>query len=373
MIAVPLDDAHYMRLALRLGRRGAGRTSPNPPVGAVVVRGGKIVGRGYHRRAGAPHAEAVALAQARDKARGATLYVTLEPCAHHGRTPPCTRAIVAAGIREVVVGTRDPNPRVVGGGLERLRRAGLSVRTGVLQEECEALIAAFRKHVTLGLPFVTVKLAASLDGRIATATGDARWISGPDSRTLVHRLRNQHDAVLVGAETVRRDDPELTCRLRGGRSPLRVILDGRLRISPTSRVVRDGKAPTLVICGARASAARRRQIQARGAEVLTLPENRGRIPLRRVMQELGRRGIMSVLVEGGADVAAAVLKAGVADCLHLFYAPKIIGGDGRPMLGPLGVRRLRHALRVDAVQLRRIGPDLLVVAKPALISRRKRA
>jgi diaminohydroxyphosphoribosylaminopyrimidine deaminase/5-amino-6-(5-phosphoribosylamino)uracil reductase len=366
------DDARFMRHALALGRRGIGRTSPNPPVGAVVVRRGEIVGRGFHRRAGSAHGEAAALNDAGGKARGATLYVTLEPCAHHGRTPPCVEAVLASGIREVVVGTRDPNPRVRGGGITRLRRAGLVVRTGVLQQECDELIAPFRKHVTTGLPFVTLKLAASLDGRIATAAGESRWITSAASRALVHRLRGQHDAILVGAETVIRDDPELTCRSAGGRNPLRVVLDGRLRITARSRVARDGKAPTLVVCAADVAASGRRKLESKGVEVMALPAKEGRVPLRGIMRALGRRDVMSVLVEGGADVAAGILEAGLADSLLLFYAPKLIGGDGRPMIGPLGVRRMRDALELDPPAVRRLGPDFVLISRPVLISKRKR-
>lgn len=369
--ALSADDARYMRQALRLGRRGVGRTSPNPPVGAVVVRRGKIVGRGFHHRAGTAHGETAALNDAGEKARDATLYVTLEPCAHQGRTPPCTDAVLAAGVREVVVGTRDPNPKVKGGGVERLRRAGVIVRTDVLREECDELIAAFRKHVTTGLPFVTLKLAASLDGRIATASGESRWITGPVSRALVHRLRNEHDAVLVGAETVIHDDPELTCRVAGGRNPLRVVLDGRLRTTVDSRVIGDSKAPTLVIAATNAPASRRRKLEAHGAQVLALPAKDGRISLRRVMLALGQRGVMSLLVEGGADVAAGLLAASLVDAVYLFYAPKLIGGDGRPILGPLGVGRMRDALQLGRPRVQRLGPDLLVISDQVSISRRK--
>jgi len=357
------DDERYMRQALRLARRGVGRTSPNPPVGAVVVRRGEIVGRGFHRRVGTPHGEAAALHDAGTRARGATLYVTLEPCAHHGRMPPCVDAVLASGVREVVIGTRDPNPKVRGGGVERLRRAGLRVRLGVLQGECDEMIAAFRKHVTTGLPFVTLKLAASLDGRIATASGESRWITGAASRRLVHRLRNEHDAVLVGAETVLHDDPELTCRGRAGRNPVRVVLDGRLRVSRRHRVVRDGKAATLIVTTADVSRRRRQALEARGATIVGLSAAGGRIPFRRVLRELGKRNLMSVLIEGGADVAAAALSAGLVDAVYLFYAPKLIGGDGRPMLGPLGVRRLRQAIDLAVPAIRRVDQDVLVVAR----------
>jgi diaminohydroxyphosphoribosylaminopyrimidine deaminase / 5-amino-6-(5-phosphoribosylamino)uracil reductase len=346
---------------LRLARRGLGRTSPNPPVGAVVVAGGAVVGRGYHRRAGLPHAEVEALRVAGRWARGATLYVTLEPCAHHGRTPPCTEGILAAGIRRVVFGARDPNPSVTGHGARRLRRAGLEVSGGVLQADCDGLIRFFRKHMTTGLPFVTLKLAASLDGRIATATGESRWITGTASRRFVHRLRAEHDAVLVGAQTVIDDDPELTCRVRGGRNPLRVILDGHLRMPLTARVLANtAAAATLVVAGRGASPAKVRRLTARGAEVVLFPMRKNQVAMPRLLRFLGRRGISSVLVEGGATVAANALSAGVVDQLLCFFAPTLIGGDGHPMLASLGVRRLRDAPRLGPVRLKRFASDLFL-------------
>jgi diaminohydroxyphosphoribosylaminopyrimidine deaminase/5-amino-6-(5-phosphoribosylamino)uracil reductase len=358
-----VTDERFMRLAVREGRRGLGRTSPNPPVGAVVVRGGAVVGRGYHRRAGLPHAEVDALRVAGPRARGATLYVTLEPCAHHGRTPPCTEAILAAGLRRVVVGVRDPNPTVRGDGLGRLRAAGVAVAHGVEVAACEELIAAFRKHVTTGLPWVTLKLAATLDGRIATSSGDSRWITGAVSRRFVHRLRAEHDAILVGAETVIHDDPDLTCRLRGAHTPLRIVLDGRARIPPTARVVTSCDAvPTVVVVGRDAPAARVRRLERGGVEVVRLPASAGRISFRRVLRALGRRGLSSVLVEGGATVAAAAIAAGDVDRLLAFYAPMLIGADGRPMLGALGVRYLRQAPRLGPLQVRRMAGDILVTA-----------
>jgi len=359
-----LDDAHYMRLALRLGRRGLGRTSPNPPVGAVVVAGHAVIGRGYHHQAGMPHAEVEALRDAGKKARGATLYVTLEPCAHHGRTPPCVDAVIAAGVRRVVIGTRDPNPKVRGNGAARLRAAGIEVTMGAEQPASDELIAAFRKHVTTGRPLVTLKLAASLDGRIATASGESRWITGEASRRSVHRLRAEHDAILVGAETVLHDDPELTCRVRGGRNPLRVILDGRLRLPLTSKVLTGTQAAaTLVVTGKQAPAAKIRQIEARGATVMCLPAKAARVPVQRMMRELGKRNVASVLVEGGATVAAAALAAGVVDRLLIFYAPKLIGADGRPMLGPLGVRRLPQTPRLGPLRVRRLAGDVLLATE----------
>lgn len=355
------DDARFMRLALRAGRRGLGRTSPNPPVGAVVVKNGAVVGTGFHARAGLPHAEVEALRAAGRRARGATLYVTLEPCNHHGRTPPCSEAVLAAGIRRVVIGTSDPNPTVAGRGAERLRAAGLDVVSGVLQRECDELIAFFRRHVASGLPFVTLKLAASLDGRIATAAGESRWITGAASRRHVHHLRDIHDAVLIGAETALADDPELTCRRRGGRNPLRVVVDGRLRLSPTAKLVAGAATvPTLVFTARGADPARVDVLRRAGVEVVTLPARRGLLAWPRMLAELGRRDIASVLVEGGGQVAAALLRGGHVDRLNLFLAPKLIGGDGRPVLGPLGVRRLRDALALGTIEVRRFSGDLFL-------------
>ena len=360
---MPADDAAFMRQAIGLGRRGLGRTSPNPPVGAVVVRQGTVVGRGFHRRAGEAHAEVEALRDAGSRARGATLYVTLEPCNHQGRTPPCTGAVIAAGVRRVVIGTRDPNPHVFGNGLARLRRAGVRVDLGTEQAACNELIRAFAKHVSTGMPHVTLKLAASADGRIATATGASRWITGEASRRLVHRLRNETDAVMVGAATVIADDPELTCRLRGGRDPLRVIVDGRLRVPLDARVLTNAAAPGTIIATVSRSPRLIGALRQRGATVLVLPGTKGQLSLRRLLGVLGRRGMSSVLIEGGATLAAAALHARVVDRLLCFYAPKLIGGDGRPMLGSLGVRRLPSAIPLRDATVQRVGEDILLSAE----------
>lgn len=351
-----------MREALRLARRGLGRTSPNPAVGAVVVRAGRVVGRGYTRPAGGPHAEVVALRQAGEKARGATLYVTLEPCAHHGRTPPCTDAVRDAGIARVVIACRDPNPSVRGDGAGRLRRAGIGVSTGVLRREGEEAIRFFHKHVTTGLPWVTLKLAASMDGRIATASGDSRWVTGAAARRFVHELRDTHDAVLVGAETVLRDDPALTCRRRGGRDPVRVILDGRLRLPESARVVRQG---TVILTRSGAPTAKVARLRRRGATVIAVPGSGARIPWRTALRVLAERDVCSVLVEGGGAVAAEALRGGEVDELLLFYAPKLVGGDGRPMVGELGVKRMAGALPLQVTAMTQMGGDLLVAARPA--------
>jgi diaminohydroxyphosphoribosylaminopyrimidine deaminase / 5-amino-6-(5-phosphoribosylamino)uracil reductase len=361
---MPRTDAHFMRQAVRLARLALGRTSPNPPVGAVVVAAGRVVGRGYHRGAGCPHGEIEALRAAGPRSRGATLYVTLEPCNHHGRTPPCTDAILAAGVRRVVFGARDPDPRVRGGGAARLRRRGIAVESGVDADACAELIAAFSSLVTRGRPLVTLKLAASLDGRIAVRTGASRWITSPPARDLVHRLRNEYDAVMVGAGTVIADDPELSCRRRGGRDPLRVIVDGRLRTPLTARVVSDAAAAGTIIATATRAGRKLAALRRRGVRVLTLPARGGEISLAALLRRLAAAEISSVLIEGGAGLAAAALRARVVDQCLFFFAPKLIGGDGVPMIGSLGVRTMAEGPTLRIIRTSEHGPDLLVHAVP---------
>jgi diaminohydroxyphosphoribosylaminopyrimidine deaminase / 5-amino-6-(5-phosphoribosylamino)uracil reductase len=354
-------EESHLRMALRLARKAEGRTSPNPVVGAVLVRDGKIVGAGYHQFAGGDHAEIAALKRAGRKARGATLYITLEPCSHYGRTPPCTHALIDAGIKEVVAGTRDPNPLVAGRGVRQLRRAGINVRVGLLEAECRALIEPFSKYITRRLPFVTLKLAATLDGKIATVSGDARWISNVESRQWVHRLRNQVDAVLVGVETVRADDPQLTCRIPGGRNPWRVVLDSRLRIPISARVLRQrGPGKTIVAATGGVSAAKASAIAALGAQVWRLPMRHHRVSWLPLLKKLASSGIVSVMIEGGASIAASALKEKIVDKIVFFYAPKILGGDGRVMVDALGIRRMRQSIPVKELQVRKSGGDLIV-------------
>ncbi|MEA2626516.1 MAG: diaminohydroxyphosphoribosylaminopyrimidine deaminase [Candidatus Binatota bacterium] len=351
-----------MSEALALARRGLGRTSPNPAVGAVVVRGGRIVGRGHHRRAGGPHAEIHALRAAGAAARGATLYVTLEPCRHVGRTGACVDAVLAAGVRRVVVGAIDPNPLVSGGGVRRLKAAGVDVDVGVLGEDCRRLNEDFEKLITTGIPFVVLKLAASVDGRIATRTGDSRWITGPAARRRVHEMRNRLDAVVVGSETVVRDDPELTCRMRGGRHPIRVVLDGRLRVSESARMFgAPGGAARVYTLRERSAKAER--LRGRG---VTVRRGGGDRPgaLRAVLRDLAAAGVKSVLLEGGGTVAARALRERLVDRVAIFVAAKVLGGDARPMIGPLGIRRVADALRIADARLEEIGADWLVTGRP---------
>ena len=277
-------------------------------VGAVVVRQDRVVGRGHHARAGTEHAEVVALRDAGTAARGATLYVNLEPCSHFGRTAPCVRAVIEAGIRRVVVGMIDPNPAVAGGGVQALKDAGIRVDVPVREDDCRRLNEAFVKHVTRGLPFVTLKLAASLDGRIATATGDSRWVTGPAARRYVHRLRNELDAVLVGSGTVLADDPQLTCRLPGGRDPLRVVLDRRLRTPVSARLVNQREPEkTVLVTGDGVPASRRKRLEDLGVQVWSFPVRQGRISFRRVLRKLARAGVLSILMEGGGVTASQAI------------------------------------------------------------------
>ena len=351
-----------MRLALRQAARGLGRTSPNPVVGAVLVKDGRVLATGYHRRAGLDHAEVAALRRVGFQAPGADLYVTLEPCDHHGRTPPCTEAVIRAGVRRVVVGLRDPNPLVDGRGLRRLRRAGLTVEVGLLGPECRRGNEHFVCVQERGRPFVTWKAAVTLDGRIATRTGDSRWVTGGRARDLGHALRDTHDAILVGAGTVRVDDPLLTTRRPGGRDPVRVVLDGRLTIPPRARLLHSGSpAPTLVVCGRGAPASRARALVAAGAEVLRLPGRGGRVDPRALLAALLERDLLSVLIEGGGETAATFLEAGLVDKVVAFVAPKLVGGvDAVPALGGRGVARMADAVNLCDTTYRQIGAEIMV-------------
>lgn len=356
-------NPEHMRRAIELSKLGVGRTSPNPSVGAVVARGAVVVGEGWHRRAGEPHAERVALAHAGSAARGADLYVTLEPCCHHGRTPPCTDAIVQAGVRRVFYACRDPDPRCAGGGHAALQAAGLEVQGGLMAAQAAVVNEAYFKHKCTGLPLVTLKLAMSLDGRIATRSGDSRWISGRQSRQLVHELRNRHDAVMVGVGTVLADDPALSTReVPGGRDALRVVCDTQLRTPPQARVVaQKSAAGCLIACAEGADAARRRALEQAGAEVIVLPRVGEHIDLGALMEVLGCRGFMSVLIEGGSGLAWGALAAGIVDKLAFFYAPRLIGGSAAvPAVGGVGVERMADALAVRELSVERVGDDLLV-------------
>ncbi len=365
-----------MSQALALARKGQGFTSPNPMVGAVIVKDGRIVGRGYHRRAGLPHAEVEALRAAGARAKGAMLYVTLEPCNHTGRTPPCCDAILSAGIRQVVVAMRDPNPIVNGRGIARLRRAGLKVSTGVCEDQAQRLNAPFTTWITAKRPWMVAKVAQSLDGKIATNNGQSRWISSARARQLVHRLRRQVDAVMVGVNTVLRDDPRLTARhARGALSatqPTKVIVDSRLRTPLSSRCLsRQSPAPTIIATTPQ-GAKKRAPFEKRGVTVLVFPPaSGGRVPLRPLCRTLARRfSITSVLLEGGGELIASTLKARLVDRLLWCTAPILLGGRGSPSsVGGDGVSRLDQAMRLRDVRLERLGPDWLIDAAVVYPSR----
>lgn len=359
-------DRRFMRSALALARKGLGRSSPNPAVGAVVVKGGRIVGRGYHAKQGEPHAEVHALRDAGPAAKGATIFVTLEPCHHQGRTPPCTRAVQEAGIARVVYGASDPNPKVVGGGGAFLAAQGIQVTAGVLREVCEHEHRFFFKHITTGRPYVILKTAATLDGKTATHTGDSRWVTGEKARRQVHRLRSWLDAICVGSGTALADDPELTCRLRGGRDPLRVVVDTKLRLPPAAKVLsKSSGAGCLVVCGPKAPARRRAALEKAGAQVLALPSGPAdRVDLTALLAELGRRGVISLLLEGGARLAWGFLSQGLIDEIVYFYAPKLIGGAEAPgMIGGAGFAKMAQAVMLEKPKLRRLGDDIMMQAR----------
>ncbi|MFN0151011.1 MAG: bifunctional diaminohydroxyphosphoribosylaminopyrimidine deaminase/5-amino-6-(5-phosphoribosylamino)uracil reductase RibD [bacterium] len=357
------SDERFMDLALALARRGLGATHPNPVVGAVVVRRGEIVGRGWHARAGGPHAEVVALAAAGSRARGATLYVTLEPCCHTGRTPPCTDAVRAAGIARVVAAMRDPNPLVDGKGLALLRRRGVSVAAGCREAAARELNAGFVKRVTTSMPLVTLKAALTLDGRIATSSGESKWITGPEARRHVQSLRAQSDAIAVGVGTVLADDPRLSARDGSARRPVRVVFDTELRTPPAARALagaRAGGGGVLILAAPDAPRARRTRLERAGARVIAVPRAaRGGVSLRRALRALARVGLNTLLLEGGGRLATAFLADRLVDRVALFYALVILGG-AKPLVGDLGIARLAGAIHLRDTTCRRIGGDLLI-------------
>lgn len=367
----PEEDRRHLRRALALARRARGETSPNPMVGAVLVRNGRVLGEGWHHRAGQPHAEVEALRDAADRGHspaGATLYVTLEPCCTHGRTPPCTDAIRAAGIARVVVAATDPNPRHAGRGLDLLRQAGIRVDAGLLAGESSRLNEIFHHWIVTGTPFVTVKAAMTLDGKIATAGGDSKWITGERARAAAHGLRAAHDAVLVGVETVLHDDPALTVR-RPGRPETarwRLVLDTRARTPVTARLVTDAFAGRTILFVGRLAPARRVAALRRRVRVVEVAERAGRVDPAAVLAWLAHEGITSVLVEGGGEVNAAFLEAGLAQRVTFFIAPKVLGGaDARRAVAGIGFSGPDGGPRFTQVEQRRLGPDLWWTARVA--------
>jgi diaminohydroxyphosphoribosylaminopyrimidine deaminase/5-amino-6-(5-phosphoribosylamino)uracil reductase len=365
MVTIQPQDADFMRIALEEARKGQGRTAPNPCVGAVVVREGQIVGRGYHRRAGTPHAEVNALNAAGDLAAGSTLYVTLEPCNHTGRTPPCTQAVLKAGITRVVVGMSDPNPTVAGGGSAFLASQGVEVVSGMLEAECMALNRPFVKHITTGLPWVVMKAGMSLDGKISHGPGLGGRITGEASRLSTHRLRNTLDAILIGIGTALVDDPSLTTRLpasESGRDPVRIVLDTHLRLPPRAKLVsQQSQAPTWIFCHADASIAAEEALTSTGALVYRVETGEdGRLDCREAMARLGRNGITSVLVEGGAAVHASLLRSGLVDEVFLFVAPLFIGLQGTSLIAGDFPRFPHQFPRLHSIEVQQSGEDVLI-------------
>ena len=356
-----MKDESYLPLALDLARKGMGRTNPNPMVGAVIVRDGQVIAQGYHARCGDLHAERSALKNCHEDPRGATMYVTLEPCCHQGRQPPCTDAILEAGIARVVVGSDDPNPLVAGKGIDILRRAGVEVETGVLKAECDALNYVFFHYITTGLPYVVMKYAMTLDGKIATCSGKSKWITGEAAREQVHRDRSRYRAIMAGVGTILADDPMLNCRVEGGRDPVRVICDSHLRTPLTSRIVATAREIPTILATVSADKEAAAPYEAAGCRVWTLPERGGRPDLTELMRRLGAEGIDSVLLEGGGTLNWTALESGIVNRVQAYIAPKLYGGAGaKSPVGGQGVEDPAGAVRLRDISVRRLGGDILL-------------
>jgi diaminohydroxyphosphoribosylaminopyrimidine deaminase/5-amino-6-(5-phosphoribosylamino)uracil reductase len=357
-----MNDTSFMRAAIALARRGLGTTWPNPSVGCVIVREGRIAGQGVTAAGGRPHAETAALAMAGEAARGATAYVSLEPCSHYGQTPPCAEALIAAGVARVVIGATDPDPRVSGAGIGLLRAAGIEVTEGVLPAEAAAVLAGFASRMTRGRPMVTLKLASTLDGRIATSSGESQWITATPARKAAHAMRGQHDAVLVGVGTVLADNPDLSCRIPGytSRPNVRVVMDTHLRIPLTARLVATAaETPVWILHAPSADASRIEALTQAGVRCVTVAPGSAGLDARAALAALGEAGLTRVLAEGGASIAAALLRGGLVDRLAWFHAPGVIGGDGFPAVQAMGITALADLHRFRRVAQRPVGNDLL--------------
>lgn len=353
-----------MKMAIALAKETLGQTTPNPVVGAVVVKNGRILGIGAHLKAGEPHAEVHAIQMAGENAQGATIYVTLEPCSHFGKTPPCADLIIKSGIKRVVVASVDPNPKVAGQGIKKLQDAGIEVEVGLLKEKADELNEVFFHYIQSKTPYVTLKSAISLDGKIATVTGESKWITGEEARLDVHRYRHQHDAILVGINTVLKDDPSLTTRLSGdGKNPIRVILDTHLRTPLTSKVVTDNLAETWIVVGNNVDANKQAEFTKRSIKVIQLQQEK--IEIMPLLKTLGELGVTSLFVEGGASINGSFLKEKAVQQIITYIAPKLIGGSDTPTsFGGSGVQSLSDALQVNIQSVEKIGDDIKIISKP---------
>lgn len=358
-------DVFFMKRALDLAKMGRGTTSPNPMVGAVVVKDGEIVGEGYHRKAGEPHAEVIALATAGERARGAELYVNLEPCCHFGRTPPCTDAIIKAGVKRVVAAMTDPNPMVAGKGVKRLKDAGIEVDVGVMEEEARKLNEVFIKYITTKKPFIVAKIAQSIDGKIALASGESRWITGEPARVKAHELRSWYDAVMVGIGTVLADDPLLTCRLPGKKkNPVRIVVDSNAKMPLNARILECKNGQVILATTEKADSKKVRLLQEKGVEVIKTDAMDGRVNLYKLLEILGCMEITSILVEGGSTLTSSLIKEGLVDKLLIFLAPLVIGGDGIDSVNELYIDEMSRAVRFKFNSVELIGKDILLEAYP---------
>jgi diaminohydroxyphosphoribosylaminopyrimidine deaminase/5-amino-6-(5-phosphoribosylamino)uracil reductase len=351
-------DTKYMKRALTLAKKGLGKTHPNPVVGCVIVKNGTIIGEGWHKQAGGHHAEIHALEMAGKEARGADVYVTLEPCCHTGKTPPCSKALIRAGVRRVIAGMSDPNPQVKGGGLRALQQAGIETLCGILEDDCRAVNLPFIKHITTGMPYVTYKCAMTLDGNIATITGESRWISCEESRKLVHRMRSRMDAIMVGIDTVIADNPQLTVRHVRGKNPLRVIVDTRLRTPESVNALNDQLSSKTIIATSESNPRTHLRYLKQGVTILVCDEDDGRVSMKDLLQKLGAMGVQSILLEGGSGLAGNMLLNGLIDELVFFVAPKIIGSNGFAPFKLLGITSMAQAIRLDFINVCRIGSDI---------------
>jgi len=360
------EDTKFMRLAIELARTQVGITSPDPLVGAVLVKNGRIISKGYHASYATPHAEDFAIKKAGKKAKGATLYINLEPCCHFGNNPPCCQKIINAGIKRVVAAMQDPNPLVSGKGFAELREAGIKVDVGELEDEAKRLNEAFAKHITTGLPFVIIKCAMTLDGKIATASGDSKWISGKESRQLVHYLRNYADAVMVGLGTVMKDDPELTVRDVGKRKvvrrdPRKIILDSTARTPLSSKVIKINPDRTIIVVTKKAPKSRIDALRKKGVSILKVRTKDDKIDLKDLISELGKRDFTSIMIEGGSSVNASALSAKIVDKVYIFISPQIFGGSkAKTLAGGEGIRKISQSIKLDKYEVKKIGNDILV-------------